>query len=516
MTTMPPTAERRGPAAQGRLNPFVRDVGTTTVTGLLVTLSSLAVVSLVGRWMGAMAVGEYLLLRRVGTWLGSGAQLGIGVALPRYVATTADQEESTQLCYLIGAIGCLLAFSTGLALVLIAARPVFAKWFFGSSELAVLILPLGLILVGQSLHVSVYGYYRGRLWMHWANGLQAINMALLPILTVLLFFRSHSVAFIVAINGACMLVISALFVLPISRELVQIHLPRLWPHVNRLLRYGLARVPGDFALNALFALGPVIASHYLPVSKVSQLLFGLGILVAISMGVLPCGIVLLAKISTMLARGQIHEVRSRLGLFAAAILETSVFVSLQVVVFADVLMRIWLGAGYMEGVQVVRLVVLSIPAYVFFVAMRSAIDAATVVAHNAHSVYVALAVFVAFSVVAVRFCSLPFLLHGIAVAIVLGNTVLAWRTTRIAKDLLGVCVPWKESTVPLLLAFFLGVVSYGIHRWIGPEVGLLSLAMVQLAMAAIFFGALLKLGSSWLLDFWRLIQPAREANAHAR
>jgi len=332
-----------------------------------------------------------------------------------------------------------------------------------------------------------------------------VNIAAVPVVSVASLYRSRPIAYIISVNGATMLAFSLLLLLPLSREFSSIKLPRLLPRVRELLSYGSARVPGEFAGSALFALGPVIAAHYVPLSEVSRLLLGLGLLMAVSVSVAPCGTVLLSKITMMIARNQMEDVRLRLEKFLAGIIELSVFVSLQLVVFADVLIRVWVGKEYLTGIAVIQITLLSIPFYLFFVALRSAIDAVSVIAYNAHNGYVALAVFLALSGLAVGLAPRSLLLHSIAGSLMVANAVLAWRTSSVAGKLLNLRIPWRECMLPTLSAIVLGMVAYFVHRRLGVQAGPLSVVLVELVMGVVFLGLTQVLGSTWLSYFYKLL-----------
>lgn len=482
----------------------------TTAASVLMMVEGVLSVSLVGRWLGALAVGEYLLINRVASWLGSGMQLGIGVALPRYVSRVADHRTSDQLGYLSSGLLCLVGAATVIGSLLLVARSISAKWLFGSSQMVHLVIPLVLVLLGQAVHTAVYGYYRGNLWMQWANGLQVVNMGIIPIAAIaLLYYRHGSVAAIVSVTGAAVVVSSVLFLIPAARGFHYSDLRDIRPPLLELLRYGVARVPGEFSGSALFALGPVIASHYLPISEVSGFLLGLGMLVAVAASVTPFGTVLLSKISMMLARGQIQEVRLRLEQFVGGVLELSLFVCLQAVVFTDVIVRAWVGVAYLSAAGVIRVTLLSIPFYLFFIAIRSANDAASVVAHNAHNGYIALAVFLGLDGAAVLLVPRSYLLVSIAGALVVANAVLAWRTAGVARELLDLRIPWRRCAPPLSLAMMLGLASYLIRRETQFDFGLGAAILLGFAMSAAFLLIAPHLGSTWLYDSGRLLLATR-------
>jgi len=409
------------------------------------------------------------------------------------------------MAYFAGATLSMGAVSGVVLGILLLRRSDFAQVFFGSKQMSDLILPIGLLIVGLTFHLAVYGYYRGCLLMGRANALEMTNFALAPIITVVVLFRTHSVVLIVSVMALSMVVSAVAFGTPLFRGMSQVKLSSLRPAVREMLRYGVARVPGEFAGSALFALGPVIATHYLPLSEVSRLLLGLSLLMAISVSVTPLGTVLLSKVSMMLAKRRDEEVRIRLEQLIAAVLDLSVFGCLQVIAFADVLIRTWVGPDYLAGLGVIQLTLLSIPFYLYFVAIRSAIDAASVGAHNAHNGYFALGVFLALTFLAVKAAPSQFLLHGIALALVAGNVVLAWLTTRVARDLFNLRIPWKECALPFLVALVLGLVSYAIRHQLLRNASLGTFMGIEALMTGTFLWASVIAGARWLPSFWNLL-----------
>ncbi len=488
-----------------RVHPFFWDLGATSTTEILVLASGVFVVSLFGRLLGPLALGQYLLLRRVVSWIQSGTQLGLGVALPRYVAQSYQRRELEPLTYFVGATLCLGVMAMAVLVILILGRREWAQLFFGTHQMSDLLLPLALLVVGLMAHAAVYGYYRGCLLMGRANTLQVINFGLVPLLSVVLLFRARSVGMIVSAMGICMFAFATAFAISLFVELFHSKLPPLRPFIGQLLQYGLARVPGEFAGAALFALGPVIAAHYSPLSNLSYLLLGLSLLMALSVSVSPLGLVLLSKVSMMLSANRNDEVRIRLEHLIASVLELSIFGGLQIIVFADVLVRAWVGARYLSGLPIIQITLLSVPFYLFFVAIRSAVDAASVVAHNAHNGYIALAVFVVLVFLTVEVAPQQFLLHGIAAALLAGNAVLAWRTTTVTRNLFDLRMPWKQCSIPCVLAVVLGFGSYAIHRWLLPQIGVLGFIGFEISMSTVFLLASLGLGSAWLPYFCRLL-----------
>ena len=361
------------------------DLGFTSAAQISLFVSNLLLVSLFARFLSATALAEYLLLRRVVAWLQSGVQLGLLVGIPRYVAHEAAGADGQPETYFALGAACLATVALTLGIILNFWHLTFSRLLFGSSQMNYLILPLSLMVGGLALHTAVYGYFRGYLWMNRANLLQIWNMSVVPIFVLFVLVRYRSVALIVNVTGILTIVTSALVSVPALKRFFKRGNLELIGPLKNLLRYGLARVPGDFAAAALPAIGPIIAAQFMPLSQVSPLLLGTSLMAAASVSVAPLGTLLLSKVSTMVAQNRKDEIRLPLSYMMNGVLEISIFLSLQLIVFADVVLRVWVGSGFHNAVPIVRILACAVPFVLFPVALRSVIDALTVKALNAHN-----------------------------------------------------------------------------------------------------------------------------------
>ncbi len=499
-----------------QLPSFVRDLGLTTATQFATFAGGLLVISLFGRLLGPALLGEYLLVRRIVAWLKSGTEMGLGIALPRSVAHALNKERGERAVFLAADLFCIGTMGITVALVLYFGRTRFAGWLFGNADLARLILPLSLFLLGLLLHAAVYGYYRGCLEMGRANALEFIDLVLIPVGVVGLLWRTHSVGDIVGTIGVATLLSAGCFARGIMAEHSMGLLSRVPQRATDLLRYGLVRLPGEFGAGALMSLGPIIAAHFVPLAEVSSLLLGISLLMAVSLSVSPLGLILLSKVSMMIVQDRLLEIRAQLSYLLAAILELSVFVCLQIVVFADTLIRAWVGPSFTGPIGVIRILALAIPPFLFYVALRSVIDAASVKAYNARSVMIALGIFLFFTIAAIRLSPARFLLESIAGALFCAFIVLAWLTARSVRRLYGLRMSWADSRWSMGLALVLGAISLAIHWAGGFRTSLLLIFVLELVMTILFFAAAKELRSEWLLYAWRSIyQSARETEAEA-
>jgi O-antigen/teichoic acid export membrane protein len=480
------------------VHPLLRNVGLTGLASLVTSLAAVVVISLIGRTVGPVLLGEYLLLRRMASWLQAIVVLPSGIALPRYVAASVDDSASRQT-YFLGAV----VTSCGLALLLTAILVLWkvpvGRLIFGSAELAPLTLPLGLLLLGLAAHGAAFGFYQGTLSMGRACTMQVFNLAIFPVLAVVLLARERSISMIVGATGIAMTVCALVFSIPILGELRWAHVaPRAWKHVSELLWFGLSRAWGDFGLQALLGLPAVIAAHYVPMRSVGFLLLGGSLLSVVSAATLPLGIILLSHVTRALAQGRAADLRDPLAHFADALIGSSFFVSLQMLVFADVIIRIWVGPDFAAATGVVRLLIVAVPFYFVYGGLRSVVDAAAVKAHNTRNILISLAVFLV-TVAAVRVG--PFhasLLAGLAVSVVVSMAVLCWLTLKTMQELFQLRVSWGQGLVSAGFAGILGAASFLLHSVLHFQPNFAILALYELAVSGAYFTALWLFGSPWL------------------
>ncbi|HWG58388.1 MAG TPA: oligosaccharide flippase family protein [Candidatus Acidoferrales bacterium] len=503
---LPAPKKRRG------IHPLFLDLGLTTVTSGAVLVAGLVVVALFGKLVGAVALGEYLLLRRVYQWLQSVSLLGINNALPRYVAMT-DNEPSERDRYLLASI--LFGGLTTLicVVVLCAGRFSFSNWFFGRSELGPLVLALALFLAGGSAHGVVYGFYRGRLEMKKANALQTLNMAVVPVAAVVLFFHTRSAATIVDAMGIGTLFFALLFGIPLLPKVFKVRSLGAKQPIATLLRYSVPRVPAIFGLGALLAAGPVVASHVLPMKEVLALLLGMSIMGGISASADPLGLILLSKVSMIVSQDRLGEFRVHLEYLQEAVIACYVFICLQVIVFADVLVKAWVGSRLVGGMDVIRLTLVAVPFYLLFAALRSVIDASSVTPYNMYNIMISGAVFVALLGAAVFLVPRQFVLLAITSAIVTGFVVLAWLTVRTTRKLFALEINWKRCGYSISLSGALAGLSLLLRHAMGWHITLVQAALIAIPVSALFVAALRVSRLPWLPFFWNLALQRR--NAHA-
>jgi O-antigen/teichoic acid export membrane protein len=485
---------KRGIQAAGlRLHPFLFDVLTTGLTQVAGLGTNFILVGVVSREMGVVVLGEYLLVRRISSWLLSGSQLGLGIALPRQVAHTVEQVETRARQYFLAAFATVLVFIALMGLVAALNADRLTRWCLGS-ENRLLTYALVLFVFGTAAHTMVFAYFRGLERMQMANLVGFGASVVVPLLALGVTHKARSAPLLIGTIGLGLAVVSMFLAIPkiAATQHVGQH---FFSDSRQLLRYGVPRVPGDLAVGGLLTLGPMLVSHYVNIAQDSYLLLGITCLTMTGLAFAPVGMVLLARISRLLAAGRDHDVREYVGHLRSAVSQLSLVLVIQGLIFARPIVLWWLGPTCVAGVPVIRTVLLAVPAYMYFVAMRSVVDAASEVAHNARNVLIALAVLVALAAAVLRFVPPEKIVIGIAAATATAICVLAVATHRTLRIL---NLSGRPQFGPIWLAGLLGAISLTAQSAFHFEITKPAFCVVLLANVGLAWLLLRKSQPDWM------------------
>jgi O-antigen/teichoic acid export membrane protein len=373
-----------------KLSSIFKDVSLTFITEAIVLVGFIFIYRLIANNFGPEGVGKYSLVRRVVGFFYPILLLGLGIGLPRYIAMSRSKEEGR--AYIKSGILVVAALTFILLFFINLFKVYFSQIFFGNITYTNLVFPFSFFLLGLILHLLVYSYFRGHLYVKSFNFLQIINLALVPI-GILIFFKYISIERLIILIGITTFIIAFIFFLFFIKEILgPIKKWQFKSSLRELLRYSLPRIPGDFGFAGLLSLGPIFAAHFASIQEVGYLVVSQNLLTGICGMVAPLGIILLPKVSYLIAQGEQETIKKNLDLFIAAILQCSIFVCAQLMIFTDSIIRFWLGSEFFGAILVMRIAFISIIFYAFYVVMRSILDAAKVKPLNAINLFISLGV----------------------------------------------------------------------------------------------------------------------------
>ena len=364
----------------------------TMLTELVVMVSGIILLKLAASLLGPMGFGEYTLSRRAIGLIYLPLVMGLGIAAPRYIAIVraGALENYSESGFATATLTAGLLPALLVAFVLNFQPDWAAVLLFGTAQLSPLVPPVTLAIGGITLHSMVYAIYRGRSEMGIANTMQLVNLGLVPLLAFV--FADHDAAAVLTATGASWLAVSAVALLHVlNRERKSWRgLANMRDHLRLLLRFGLPRVPGEFALVGLFAIPSLIAVRAHGVVAAGQFSAAMSLLTMASGAFAPVGLVILPRASAQAATGDVAGLRKLvLRILGGGILLAAAGVVVGELVIPSFI-EWYFGPAFVPAIPVFRACLIGAIPYVVYILMRSILDALDVKAVNSRNLIISL------------------------------------------------------------------------------------------------------------------------------
>ncbi len=365
----------------------------TMLAELAVMISGVLLLKLAAEFLGPTGFGEYTLSRRAIGLMYLPLVMGLGIAAPRYIAIA----RAGALPRFSGRSFASAALSVGMApvLIVVAALNVGSSTasvvLFGTPSLEHLVLPASTALTGIALHGIVYAVFRGRSEMGLANVMQLVNIGVVPVVAFLAVEREA--AAVLAATGFAWISVSvvALLTLAVRERRDPAGAAGFGDHLRLLLKFGLPRIPGEFALVGLFAIPALIAVRTQGVVAAGHFSAAMSLVTMASGAFTPVGLIVLPKASALAAMGNVDGVRQMtVRILAAGVLAAGVGV-IGGEMLIPALVSWYFGPAFLPAVPVFRVCLVAAIPYIVYVLLRNVLDALDVRAVNSRNLLVALA-----------------------------------------------------------------------------------------------------------------------------
>jgi len=367
---------------------------------------------------------EYSILRRTVSFLLPLMMIGLGVSIPRYISLEPHRNS-----YFFSGLIWILISGTILLSVLGLGSSFFSEIFFGSTKYSDFILPMGMLLMTYGLHAVIYGFLRGKLNIYLANFVQFINVGAIP-LTVL--YLSDSVLNLIYLNTislfvSCLIVVVIIF----NKYEIQVNKKMAREDSIVLLKYGLPRVLGDFALLAILTL-----PTYIVLEMQDDILIGgdvaycITLLNLVGAAFSPISLVLLPEIASFINQKRQDLIQKRFKVFVIICLALTAFGYVLFYLFTEFFLQLLLGSNFRSNlIEYSRIVLLSSFGYGLYIILRSFLDAIHVRATNAYNLLFCLGVYLIFVYFGVKNEStVQFFLYAFVFSIILLGVITLIQT----------------------------------------------------------------------------------------
>jgi O-antigen/teichoic acid export membrane protein len=458
---------------------------------LAITACTVLVMRIYTQRYGALDLSAVLMFRLYGSLLLAGAALGMPIALQRTVAYLGSNPGRAAAAALAGLVMAGASLAAGCLLSAVFAESI--ARFLDHPEAASLWRAFMLLTFAQALATLVcfVQLARERVWESVLTSFSALGLA--PLACVVLFQNSDLPTLVVWTSGITV-VTAAPSLVRIARWIqAQAETPRR--EAAGLLRYGLPRVPASAMEPALDLVLPWMA-----------VLSGAGLIGA---GYLAVGLALLRPLNPLsgalsqvlipasaaaVARGDVDGHSARARLVAQWALHGGTFATLQMVVWADVLIRVWLGPDFDAAAGVAAIVCLSLAPSFLFACLRGLIDGETEKAVNTRNLFAAILVFGAVS-------GLQGWLNldgaaALALAYLVSRIVLAALTLRHLARAHRISFLALRPWTALVYGALLGVGAITLRRFL-PAYGVVEMVAYVPLAALVFTASMTLTGMEW-------------------
>jgi O-antigen/teichoic acid export membrane protein len=493
-------------AGRRRSSSIRRDVALTTLAQVAVTVGGLLLYRLIALDKGTAGVASYTLVKQVVVFLFPAVILGMQTAIPRYVALCVA-EGGEPRSYLLAASG-ITMLATGIVCVLILAWPSgSASVLFGSADRSSLVVPLAATLAATLAVEVVADYYRGLLDFIVGVILRIVGVAALPVVFLLVLPR-ESIGTLIALMAYALLAMCAVTIaVPLARSLAPSVRAGAPAAARTLLNYGSRRVPGDLAAVGLWAVTPIVAAHFVSLREVAFLGTGLQVLNIVAMGFQPIGLIFLPMMTRLWVVDP-ERARWYAAQLSAAAVHLALFVTPQIVLFADLAVRAWLGPSFAGAGSVIRLTVFPAAFYICSIVLRSSLDAASVTAYYSRNRLWGLALAAAMGTILLTL-GIGDPIDSIAISFASALTLVGVLTFQAARRIYDIPnSAWASPTALVLAAAaaaagaFIRFVVVGPHGTL-PLGGILLVLILELGFAAAFVIGLERSGAEWPAELRR-------------
>jgi O-antigen/teichoic acid export membrane protein len=452
---------------------------------LAIALNALSL-AIISRRLGAPDLGAYTLERRAMALLQPLAVLGLTVATPRFIAMRYGEDDPRHAEVAVAGVTLVALLAAVAGAVLLAFPAPVAALAFGDENEVGLARCLAGFVMATALFSAVYAVLRGYLEVGPANALEIVVVGVLPV-TVAAFAPRDVESLMWYLNGgiAAAALVGGVFALRDRARHVARAVRR---NAGAMLRYGLARTPGDLAVVALFSVTPLVVVHYAGTTEAGYTSIVLSSLNLVSVAAVPIGVLLLPRVALDRARLAAVPTR-RYELLAAATVHVSLALAALLVLASPLLMAAWLPDVPDGAVLAQQVAALGVPAYVFHLVFRSYLDAVHTLPYSSAGTVAGLAVMIA--TLPLTLAVIEPAMLGAATSIALGlacTGAVTWHYVRQTMRNLGAARPSGA-----LVVWFAGTTAFGVAF----ADDLVSAALATIVGGALYVALLLVQRPAW-------------------
>lgn len=415
---------------------LTRELMFTVIVQILIMIVNLLVYKAASNLMSVDSFGLFNVARRSANLVAFVLLNGLGISIPRFISIYRQTGKSSSEKNLLVA-GISLALFT--SLFLLFSSVIFPKFLsrllLGSESLTSSVLPVSLNSIGILVFTFVSAFIRG------INKIKTFNLMQLGfqiIVLSLIFLISKNPIVLLCWWGLIWIIISTVVFLliyysePIAS--IPVNMELFKKEIKILLRYGLPRVAGEFALFGFFSIPLLILSSRNDLKTAAMFSVSIAFFQLFTAIFSFAGYVLLPYVSIGFSKGKMSEIVLNLRNLELLYLVGSLVSTFILIILTKFLIQLFFSPSFFDAIPATQIISFAILPFSFYLLYRNPIDAVSIFPWNTLFLFSAFILVVLLSVFASD-------IKGFAFAFVIASYILG----------ISSLVAWKMLSKKLLI-----------------------------------------------------------------
>lgn len=378
-----------------RNSAFIKDAIVTFSGQFVVLITNFIINKVVAIYVGVSQFGIFNIAKRSATVIGFIVLLELGISIPRYVAMYLHSDKKKAMSYFQTGIYMIIVTSiVGICIGFLFSEPV-SRILFGTKSYQYLIMPMILFAVGTCINTFAFSAFRGAEYFYMYTIIQIFTQFVDMI--AIFVFRNSGVKGILSAWGLTNIVLS-IIVLVLFTKLNGVlffnKIDSFFDRLKELLVYGVPRILGDIVQFSYYLLPLVFVNKMFGSNTAGYFSASTGILQSFLPFFSYIGIILLPTVSKALMNHDLKNVKKSVTSLMIIYFITSLLAVVVGFVFMKPIMIILYSSQYVNDLNIVKILLLTLIPRAQFLLLRNPIDAISVKPYNTINLIISMVIMI--------------------------------------------------------------------------------------------------------------------------
>lgn len=362
-----------------------KDIGITMLSQLAIMVLALAVNKLLSNMLGVEGYGQYSIIKRSTSVLSFVMLNGMGIALPRYLASYMAREDiqkakSTVIASLILVV---LTISVIITFCVLIAQEL-SPFIIGNDNFPLYYTAI-LFSVSTTLGSILFAYYRGiNAFINFAFSQVAIQVL---VLISTAFWGSNLLHVINLWSFTTVGYIAIASIIERKKNSIYKENLNRWkenilPQLNTLFKYGFPRMVGDIFLFSFAAFPLIYINQKIGIRQSSFFATGITLTAIITPFFTFLGMVLLPYVSASIAQNNFKQADKLIKQLSLLYVVLSIIATILLWIGMDIFIRLFFNTEFLPAAFTSKILVLTILFESIYLLLRNPIDAVSQFPYN--------------------------------------------------------------------------------------------------------------------------------------